>query len=70
MAVEPLRLDRPTLDGEEPERDRGGVCTDIMAAWKDTGVIELERKETRCQLQTTEVLNIALAQIYQITCRA
>lgn len=44
MAVEPLRLDRPTLDGEEPERDRGGVCTDIMAAWKDTGVIELERK--------------------------
>lgn len=69
MAVEPLRLDRPTLDGEEPERDRGGVCTDIMAAWKDTGVIELERKEIRCQLQTRAILNIVLAQIKQISCR-
>lgn len=69
MAVEPLRLDRPTLEGEEPERDRGGVCTDIMAVWKDTGVIELVRKEIRCQLQMRAILNIVLAQIHQITCR-
>lgn len=27
----PPRLDRPTLEGEEPERERGGVSTDIIA---------------------------------------
>lgn len=36
----PLRLARPTLEGEEPERERGGVCTDIMADWKYTTVRE------------------------------
>lgn len=36
----PLRLAIPTLEGEEPERDRGGVCTDIMADRKYTAVIE------------------------------
>lgn len=32
VAVAPPRLERPTLEGEEPERDRGGVSTDIIAA--------------------------------------
>ena len=45
----PLRLAIPTLEGEEPERDRGGVCTDIMADRKYTAVIELRRDETHCQ---------------------
>lgn len=49
VAEVPLRLDRPTLEGEEPERDRGGVCTDIMAVWKYTGVTELMGEETHCQ---------------------
>lgn len=49
MAEVPLRLDRPTLEGEEPEQDRGGVCTDIMAVWKYTGVTELMGEETHCQ---------------------
>lgn len=31
LAVALPRLDRPTLEGEEPERDRGGVSTDIIA---------------------------------------
>lgn len=31
VAVAPPRLDRPTLEGEEPERDRGGVSIDIIA---------------------------------------
>lgn len=37
VAVAPLRLDRPTLEGEEPERDRGGVSTDIIAEWQGGG---------------------------------
>lgn len=36
----PLRLVRPTFEGEEPERERGGVCTDIMADVKNTRQIE------------------------------
>lgn len=32
LAEEPLRLANPTFEGEEPERERGGVCTDIMVA--------------------------------------
>lgn len=48
VVEEPPRLDRPILEGEEPERDRGGVCTDIMAVWTYVGVIELMREETHC----------------------
>lgn len=40
VAEVPLRLARPTLEGEEPERERGGVCTDIMADWNYTARIE------------------------------
>lgn len=49
MAEEPPRLVRPTLDGEEPERERGGVCTDIMADRKYTAVIKLVREEMQSQ---------------------
>lgn len=49
LAEGTLRLDRPTLEGEDPERDRGGVCTDIMAVWKDTRVTELMKEEKNCQ---------------------
>lgn len=49
LAEGALRLDRPTFEGEEPERDRGGVCTDIMARWQYSGVIELMREEAHCQ---------------------
>lgn len=42
---EPLRLAEPTLEGEEPERERGGVCTDIMAEWEYTAVREMWRKQ-------------------------
>lgn len=31
VAEAPPRLDRPTLEGEEPERERGGVSSDIIA---------------------------------------
>lgn len=40
MAEAPLRFARPTVEGEEPERERGGVFTDIMADWKITAEIE------------------------------
>lgn len=49
VAEVPLRLASPTFDGEEPERERGGVCTDIMAEGKYTVGIELMREETRRQ---------------------
>lgn len=38
---DPLRLAKPTLEGEEPERESGGVCTDIMAEWESTAAMEL-----------------------------
>lgn len=53
----PLRFARPTLEGEEPERERGGVCTDIMADWKYTAGIELKREETHCQNSFNSVCN-------------
>lgn len=30
MAEAPLRFARPTVEGEEPERERGGVFMDII----------------------------------------
>lgn len=59
VAEAPLRLARPTLEGEEPERERGGVCTDVMADWKYTAVIELMREETHCQKSCNSVHNIS-----------
>lgn len=44
-----LRLAKPTFEGEEPERERGGVCTDIMVEWKYTTAIELMEEETHGQ---------------------
>lgn len=46
LAEGPPRLARPTFEGEEPERDRGGVCTDIMADRKCSVVIKLGRRDT------------------------
>lgn len=31
-----LRFARPPVEGVEPERERGGVWTDIMSDWKNT----------------------------------
>lgn len=49
LAGGPLRLAKPTFEGEEPERERGGVCTDIMVEWKYTAAIELMEEDTHCQ---------------------
>ena len=45
----PPRWLKPTLEGEEPERDRGGVCTDVMAGGRTAGGVMLrgERREER-----------------------
>lgn len=40
VAEDPLRFARPTVEGEEPERERGGVFMDIMADWKITAEME------------------------------
>lgn len=48
MAEAPLRFARPTVEGEEPERERGGVFTDIMADWRTTAEIELMIEEMAC----------------------
>lgn len=48
----PLRLARPTLEGEEPERERGGVCTDIMADWINATKKDLLGKATQKGLQS------------------
>lgn len=45
----PLRLAKPTFEGEEPERERGGVCIDIMVDRKHTEAIELMGEETSCK---------------------
>ena len=45
----PLRLARPTFEGDEPERESGGVCTDIMAEWDHAAVNEMRGEETQHQ---------------------
>jgi len=50
VAEGPLRLARPTLEGEEPERERGGVCTDVMSHRKYSTAIELMREETQSEV--------------------
>lgn len=45
VAEEPLRFARPPVEGVEPERERGGVCTDIVSDWRDTSRMELMEEE-------------------------
>lgn len=51
MAEGPLRFTKPTFEGEEPERERGGVCTDVMADRKNVAEIKLMGAKTQCQMK-------------------